>query len=100
MSRYIDADKIPYREETVECRCHNDRWDEKVIRAYKSDIDRMPTADVHETVYGRMSIEDIVENIQTAFDMWEHEYDCGDDWTDAHKSRDVAIALVRRFYRG
>ena len=52
MSKYIDVDKIPYRNEVIECKCHNDRWEEKVTRAYKRDIDAMTPADVAPVVHG------------------------------------------------
>ena len=45
MARYIDADKIPYYLDTSEYAPMEGR---KVT--FKSDIDRMPTADVEEVV--------------------------------------------------
>ena len=56
MSKYIDVDKIKWREEYQECRCHNDRWEEKVTRVYKRDIDAMTPADVAPVVHGHWII--------------------------------------------
>lgn len=46
MPRYIDADKIPYRLDK-----DYEEWDMYI--ADKSDIDKIPTADVTETTHGK-----------------------------------------------
>ena len=33
--------------------------------------------------------------VRVAFDMWEKEWDCGEDWSDAHEARDMAISALQ-----
>ena len=41
-----------------------------------------------------MTTEEAIDFVLTAFDMWEIEYDCGDDWSDVHEARDMAVKAL------
>lgn len=53
MDKYIKCSDIPYYEMEFEERCHNDRWTEIHKVAYKTEIDRIPAADVAPVRHGR-----------------------------------------------
>lgn len=43
-----------------------------------------------------MTREEAIEAVKTAFGMWECEFDCfGEDWTNEHKARDMAIEALQ-----
>ena len=42
-----------------------------------------------------MTLEEAIELTKTAFDMWEREWDCGEDWSDVHEARDMAIKALQ-----
>lgn len=68
VSRYIDVDKIKWRKEQQEISYgHNDRQYTTVYRVYKSDIERVPTADVAPVVHGKW------EKVHYGYDIG---YDC------------------------
>ena len=41
-----------------------------------------------------MTREEIIEMVKTAFDVWENEYDTGNDWSKEHKARDIVIKAL------
>lgn len=43
-----------------------------------------------------MTKEEIIEEVKAAFDIWESEYDTGNDWSKAHKARDMAIKAIEQ----
>ena len=43
-----------------------------------------------------MTLEEAIELTKTAFDMWEREWDCGEDWSDVHEARDMAISALEK----
>jgi hypothetical protein len=43
-----------------------------------------------------MTREEAIEEVETAFDIWESEYDTGNDWSKAHKARDMAIKALEQ----
>lgn len=40
--------------------------------------------------------EEAIEMVNTAFEMWENEYDTGDDWSKEHEARDMAINALEQ----
>ena len=43
-----------------------------------------------------MTRKEAIEAVKTAFGMWECEFDCfGEDWTNEHKARDMAIEALK-----
>lgn len=53
MDKYIKCSDIPFYKIELEERCHNDRWTEIHEVAYKTEIDRIPAADVVPVRHGR-----------------------------------------------
>ena len=53
MNKYVKCSDIPYYKIEFEERCHNDRWTEIHEIAYKTEIDRIPAADVLPVHHGR-----------------------------------------------
>lgn len=43
-----------------------------------------------------MTREEVIEEVKAAFDIWESEYDTGNDWSKAHKARDMAIKAIKQ----
>jgi hypothetical protein len=43
-----------------------------------------------------MTREEAIEEVEVAFDIWESEYDTGNDWSKAHKARDMAIKALEQ----
>lgn len=37
----------------------------------------------------------VIDHVISAFDQWENDYACGEDWSDIHESRDIVLALVK-----
>lgn len=52
MDKYIKYSDIPFCKIELEERCHNDRWTEIHEVAYKTEIDRIPAANVAPVRYG------------------------------------------------
>ena len=42
-----------------------------------------------------MTIEEVIDRVKTAFAMWENEWDCGEDWSEEHIARDMAIKALK-----
>ena len=53
MDKYIKYSDIPICKIELEERCHNDRWTEIHEVAYKTEIDRIPAADVAPVRHGK-----------------------------------------------
>lgn len=43
-----------------------------------------------------MEEEEAIKIVRRAFDVWESEYDTGDDWSEKHKARDMAIKALEQ----
>ncbi len=43
-----------------------------------------------------MKIEKVIENVRGAFDAWEWECGIGDDWSEEHEARDIAISALEK----
>ena len=41
-----------------------------------------------------MTIDEAIEMVKTAFDEYENEFDTGNDWSQEHKARDMAIKAL------
>ena len=41
-----------------------------------------------------MTAKEAADLVRDAFDMWEKEWDCGEDWSDVHEARDMAISAL------
>lgn len=42
-----------------------------------------------------MTRAEAIELVETAFEMWEHEWDTGDDWSKEHEARDMAVEALK-----
>ena len=43
----------------------------------------------------KITFDEAIEMVRSAFDAWKNEYDCGDDWSKEHEARDMAIEALR-----
>ena len=43
-----------------------------------------------------MTREEAIEEVEVAFDIWESEYDTGNDWSKEHEARDMAIKALEK----
>jgi hypothetical protein len=43
-----------------------------------------------------MTREEAIEEVEVAFDIWESEYDTGNDWSKEHEARDMAIKALEQ----
>lgn len=41
-----------------------------------------------------MTKDEAIEKVIAAFSVWECEYDTGDDWSEEHEARDMAIEAL------
>lgn len=41
-----------------------------------------------------MTKDEAIEKVIDAFSAWEAEYDTGDDWSEEHEARDMAIEAL------
>ena len=41
-----------------------------------------------------MTAKEAADLVMDACDMWEKEWDCGEDWSDVHEARDMAISAL------
>ena len=44
-----------------------------------------------------MEIKEAIKIIRDACDEWEYLMDTGDDWTDVHEARDLAISALEQY---
>jgi Uncharacterized protein containing DHHC-type Zn finger len=42
------------------------------------------------------SIQEAIEITKTAYEMWEYDRDCGEDWSDVHDSKGMAIDALNK----
>lgn len=43
-----------------------------------------------------MTREEAIGTVITAFEVWESEFDTGNDWSREHKARDMAIEALKQ----
>ena len=78
MDKYIKCSDISYHNIEFEERCHNDRWTETHEIAYRTEINRIPAADVVPVIHGKW-----IEKI----DPWDRQHigkcsECGKSYRD------------------
>jgi len=37
----------------------------------------------------------VIHDVISAFEQWENDYACGEDWSEIHESRDIVLALLK-----